>query len=966
LPQSDEPGRRGRDVRSGVLGVLGLLGLVVGVPVVLMVFVGYPLPTAAPSHDWLTTALTATLLIKVLACVVWLAWAHFVVCLIAEWRALRHGRLPAAVLAGGGSQLLARRLIASALLLTGLATLAPHGGAHSHHPAAGASVIGSSTPGSSAAGSSAAGATAKRATSVAAARTTAGLAATADLSATALPPVRGTASVPSGLTDGQHKYYVVAPPEGRRYDSLWEIADRTMGNPLRYKDIFELNKDRLQPDGRTLQDANLIQPGWTLRLPSDAHGPGVQITPAGPAPLPSAAVPAVPAPGPGHRGPLESAAGVVTAADRAGTDAKLIRPAAHSADVSTESVSPAVATVHATSDLAIRSIADSDAERDLIGGGLLLSGVLVALSARRGPFAAAEPAELALGLSARDDLAELLDRVLRQLAVARAAQARDLPVPLLAWVSRSQVVLHLVDGDLAEPPAPWSAAADGLSWSVDPTIVPATDGPAPYPGLVAVGSARGFEVFVDLERAPGLIGIGGDLVAARELVASMAVQAATSRWSDGVHVTMVGFGDGEDLTQLDPTSLTQVGRLDEVLDSLEQEHRTLLAVQADLGVHGVLAGRQAGRGADWRPRLILLSGLPTSDEAARLHRLTSTDRSSVISVCVGDAPSARWRFVIDSGGQLDLGPLGATVSAHRLDRNGSRRLVELARQAADQRHRSAATMMTADPRALVRQIGPPVMAARPSPAVVITLLGPVAVETPTAMGTPTPIEPDRQALLTELVVCAALHPDGLSLAVLRAALWPHGADAGLVATTVAQAQQWLGVAPDGRPRLRSGADGALHLSTDVQTDWDRLRQLAAGAAGEDELADLLDALTLFNGPAFSGTPPLRYGWLAFVRAARDARCVGTAVSRRAAKLLVAQHRRPEASATLRAGLILVPTAEPLWRELLLLASWEGPAATVAVADELYLTLRAHRVVAEAQTDELVDQVAPDYRRDLSA
>ena len=74
------------------------------------------------------------------------------------------------------------------------------------------------------------------------------------------------------------KHYDVRPPQGRNHDTLWDIADRTLGDPFRWKEIFELNKDRLQPDGRRLVDADLIMPGWQLRLPGDARGAGVQIT----------------------------------------------------------------------------------------------------------------------------------------------------------------------------------------------------------------------------------------------------------------------------------------------------------------------------------------------------------------------------------------------------------------------------------------------------------------------------------------------------------------------------------------------------------------------------------------------------------------------------------------------------------------------------------------------------------------
>src|SRR5215468_3367679 len=73
------------------------------------------------------------------------------------------------------------------------------------------------------------------------------------------------------------KIYVVQPPEGRYHESLWEIAQNHLGDGRRYREIFELNAGRLQPDGSRLTIASLIRPGWILRMPRDAHGPRIRV-----------------------------------------------------------------------------------------------------------------------------------------------------------------------------------------------------------------------------------------------------------------------------------------------------------------------------------------------------------------------------------------------------------------------------------------------------------------------------------------------------------------------------------------------------------------------------------------------------------------------------------------------------------------------------------------------------------------
>ncbi len=52
-------------------------------------------------------------------------------------------------------------------------------------------------------------------------------------------------------------------------DSLWRIAAAYLDAGTRWRQIFSLNADRVQGDGRKLTDPNLILPGWVLELPPD-------------------------------------------------------------------------------------------------------------------------------------------------------------------------------------------------------------------------------------------------------------------------------------------------------------------------------------------------------------------------------------------------------------------------------------------------------------------------------------------------------------------------------------------------------------------------------------------------------------------------------------------------------------------------------------------------------------------------
>jgi len=50
-------------------------------------------------------------------------------------------------------------------------------------------------------------------------------------------------------------------------DTLWAIARRTLGDPLRWRQIWARNRGRRMTTGERFTDADLIRPGWRLILP---------------------------------------------------------------------------------------------------------------------------------------------------------------------------------------------------------------------------------------------------------------------------------------------------------------------------------------------------------------------------------------------------------------------------------------------------------------------------------------------------------------------------------------------------------------------------------------------------------------------------------------------------------------------------------------------------------------------------
>ena len=1080
------PRRAPRDVVGAITAALALAAVVLGVPAALVLLVGNPFPTRMPTRDWLAAEISFTAIINIFAVVVWLAWFHFTVCVISEWRSARRGRLPSRVPLGGGSQLLARRLVAAVLLLGGAVTLVPPPApAPAPRPAA-VSVL-PTTP--------------------SAAQQTPGATDPATASTpTSAPSASAEASSRVGAVGGQDPssavksspeaapvlWYEVRPPHGRRHDCLWDIAERTLGDPFRYKEIFALNRNRVQADGRRLVDADLIQPGWMLVMPSDARGPG--ITAVDPVRTPvsrsrsGAGQAADPAAGEVAAGEVtDPAAGVATgsgitdptdAGSAGGTDASAREddrgPGAGSgatdpldpssggpgspdggpgggldsgadsglgagsggdpgvgadggtgAGVGLDGGQGALPADEATAGQVVADDTEAPGPaRGLLGGGLLLAGVLTALSARRGPYGdPRDDGSDPLRLAADPERSALLDRALRHLAAGRSADGLPLPDVLVAQVGVDDVVLHLAPGSAepGRPPAPWRAEQDGRSWSVtaddldaagvdavgggsatgvssaagvaSPAGVDAVGGgsasggttdpalvAAPYPALVNVASADGHEILVDLEASPGLVAVCGQPDRAREVAASMAVELATNGWSDGVRVTLVGFGD--DLSAVAPRLITHVDRLADLLDDVETDDARQTELLATLGMHGVLSGRVVRGSQRWRPHVLVLSGPPTPEEATRLHAVVGRGRSPLAVVCVGETPAARWRFVVGQDGSLEIALLGVRGTARRLPPVAYRALADLFRAAERERSRSAQVVAGLTPQgAALAALGAgddpdpdgpasaqalaaiqvPLFGMDGAP-VAVRLLGPVRVDVHPSVARGTrPVEAARLALLTEVVVAAALHRDGLHDAVLRSVIWPRGVDDDVVARTVREVQDWLGYDAFGGPRLRVGRDGRWRLADDVVCDWDVFRALVAGGQGTGEASGLRSALALARGEVFSAVPAGHYGWLAFHSAARDARVVVTAAARRAAALAEALGRPQDAVQALDFGLRLVPTGEALWRDRLRLASHEGPAAVEETARRMDETLRRRGVATEPETDALLEALAPGFR-----
>jgi hypothetical protein len=926
------------DVLAGVGAIVLLVALTVGVPIALITVVGLPLPHTAPKLSALTSQLDITAILRILSVIVWLAWIQLVWCVLVEIKAAasaKQGRAAASpkVPLAGATQSLAHRLVTAALLLfTAAAALTP--AVISHGPPRPAHSV------------------------------------SAQVTPAQLTPAQVTPAIPvtpAGLTAAQaphshhhapnsDKMYTVNPPVGRFHESLWEIAHNHLGDGRRYREIFELNSGRVQPDGSKLTIASLIRPGWQLLMPKDAHGPGIEaITPKLAGELGLA----------GH----PSQRGVGT------EDPELPVGQAPSGSVRDHGIwaSPATPAQQAPG-----------WPYELSAASLLAAGVLAALGRKRreqlwrrafgrriaGPDPDAALAEKALRLGADDPAVRMLDTGLRHLSRQLGAAGRTPPTVFAAHLGLQNLDLWVAPPD-PNPPRPWQAADGGQVWrlpfaamgGLDATEASTQDTLAPYPGLVSLGTNDSGRVLVDLEVAHGLIAVRGPRQVVQAALSALAVELVTNRWSDHMQVTLIGFGDG--LAEISPERVQVARTLDEILPELEKRAAEVRGAMASAGIDSVLTGRSLGPfpatdAAIWAPNYLIMGVPPTQAQAERLLALArSRYRMGFGYVIAGDIRGATWTWDLSGEGRLRADALGFDLEAQLLPPEQYAAVVKLFRGAA-----AGADV----PLGALSQAGAAPAAHLAADAVLpveIGLLGHLEVQAPG------PLEPDRLALATELVVYLAAHPDGVHTNVLTGAVWPRGVSNEVRDAALSRVHAWLGTDEQGQPNLVTDESGRLRLGPGARVDWQVFRALFArasqAAAASEEAAEtgyLERALTLVRGQFLDGRDPARYAWLATDEIEYEVTAAVADAAHRLSALRLAAGDPDGAMEAARAGLRLAFNDEILWRDLLTGAHATGQEHVLrAVVGEISARIALDEVMPRMapETEALIDELLPSWR-----
>ncbi|MGI5427840.1 BTAD domain-containing putative transcriptional regulator [Streptomyces sp. CA-179760] len=957
------------DFVKAFFAFVALAVLLVGVPGALATQIGWPLPNGVPSLDWLQQEITVQTFLHILTVVVWLAWAQFTACVLVEMKAALSGvGVPGRVPGAGPSQLLARQLVAALLLV----------GATAASFAPGLSQLGQTYDAN------------QKPTVASAQQTPGGLFAqqqeqAADTASALAEQASHAASHAeaggSTAKQGDTKYYRIQPPEGRHHDSLWEIADRHLGDGRRYKEIFELNKDRVQPDGSKLSEASLIRPGWIMEMPGDARGGDLvempdeapNVSPDVQQQISDYAQSGDHAQGGGGSG--AQGGGHEHAGGAGGGGA---------AQVSLPEQRPAPDTGHQqATGVGAESDSSFGLPEALLTAPLLAAGLLGALGRRRRqalwqsafgavggrrgmepptPDGDAQDVQDALLVGADPEGVRLLDRSLRGLAASLAEESRALPVVYAAWLSNGDLHLQLAQ-PAGKPPAPWQQGQDQTFWMLartDAERYEDTDTAAPYPGLVSLGTMDDSRLLLNLEAVPGIVSLSGREADRAAVFASVAAELATNGWSDRMTITLVGFG--EDLTPLAPNRIRHLEDIEALVETMEAETRQRRGALGAAGHDSVLTGRTGpAQHTRWAPHLVLLAAHPSAEDAVKLAELAADAGRLGIGYLVGtetgDLPGAAWEMEITGQGKLLAPLLGLELDAQLLPAAQQRAVVELFTDADPERETNGP--VTAPPFLVdISEHGRPAVYAR--------LVGPYEI-----IGLDTP-DGERSPLLHEALALLLLHREGVHPRVLASALWPRGVTDDVRDALLDRLRVWLGADPDGTPRLGRDRTGRLMLAKSVVSDLDVLRSLyheATQGKGVDSRAVrgrlLTDALVLVRGPLLADRPEGRYRWLTheIVDAQLPLLVADTGLA--LCEFHMEKNRAEKAIEALNAALRTAPADERLWHELL--------RATHATGDTSQLTALATDLIGRSgarglppRTEALLDELLPAWRDAIAA
>ncbi len=917
---------RARAAGSGLLAAGTIAAVVVGLPVLLYRFGGWPLPRHVPGWHQMAGALlnrdSGGVLLAVVRDCAWLGWLTFTLAVLAEAQAAVRGRSAPSLRLGGLQSTVARLVALAALTFSAPATVALTAPA----------VALAATGHAQGAGHDAAD--------------------------------DGTVSTRAGAVTSDDVATAARLVTVRPGDCLWMIAQHYLGAGDRYPEIASLNYGRDVGDGQTFSNPALIEPGWRLLLP--AAGPSHQI------PTPAAGV----IHHPGH----------ATADAHYRRRHVAAGPAEDPAGTSGGQVSYRTGTRAMPDDEPRRSAGDEIPQTAVFASGALAGAVLASLArlrvrqrqyrhrGRRIPLPA-DPGVVAVErklhaaaaprppLTLRDALACLQEGL--------TASGQALPDIVGLHLTGTTLEVLLSAPAPQAPPAPYhiTPGRQGMCWQLElPLETGAASGYACtlLPGLVTAGETEDGYLLLDLE-ALEVTGCDGPSELVDEVLSAYATELATGQWNGWYDLILVGF-----------SGLEALGNA-EHCDSLDDALRLLEAKST------VVSGRLAGQppaevrelrvaapdDEDWELTILVSRAQPDPDQMRRLLELAEDGPGGIAAVVAGDPESPDGRMAPtamqlapdpDGGIVANIVPLQITVRPQALSALDYEAITTLFGVGAGQQDVSpdaepyqmygappwicpaglgghavgdesggeedgyldrafGADGLTADGLTADGLTAPSLVAqSEDRPLLRIGVLGPLFVD-----GTAGQLQPKQAELVLALALAA---PGGLPNSALCGMLGAdpdHPKPADAVRQVITRTRRRLGRASDGREYIVHTGNGNYVLHEDASLDWTEFRGLVASGHPDD----LRAAVSLIRGQPFAGC----YFWWIDIPLLETVRAELVDAAEALAEFELSAGAARAAAKAARAGLAAESSAEQLWRVLM---RAEHAAGNVAGVTEAWL------------------------------
>lgn len=665
--------------------------------------------------------------------------------------------------------------------------------------------------------------------------------------------------LPTGtFTPSTNGHHVV-----ERGDTLSAIAADELGDPNRYPEIFDLNVGDLQPDGRRLEDPNLILPGWELDIPAEERPP---------LPLPP-----------------EPEAADLDAEPPTPTPAPLAPSLDPPEEVETPTSSPPESTSPSTNAEPQEEASAADAgngwsitSTTLLGvGGALATGLAVRLQRLRrrravrgahghAPLSDALSTTEAAILAAADlPLVRWASQSIAQL-IARLDHRRLSGGPVAVEISEEAGIEILWEQPQTLAPEPWRTADGGWAWRLpyDPeATVPTAELPAAIPALVTIGRRENRQLLLDLE-AYGAVSVAGPASLVEAFLRSIALELAASEDVADADVFAVGIDTG--MTELDRLTTSSFDTAASVLARVSEQVADSLARTKRSNTFSARAGGHVPIEAT----VVVASGLP--DPEVRTLVDGSAARSGAAVVVATGEGLAPAHIEIGSDGVARLLPLGIEFDPSGIDETTANDVDDLLRELgseaaapvdrvidvredtpSDGEHQpddlSSSNGHPGDEAAFA-ELFPEPIPDRSEPTMVVHVLGTPSV----------PDRPDigrRELILATYLAC---REGPVAASAVQDALWGgKPVETKTVWNVIGATRRALGDLDDGSP-VMPAADrsrgGSLQLAAGVTTDLAVLRHLvfeADGASSSEAIALLREGLSLVTGPPFDA---VGYDW----------------------------------------------------------------------------------------------------------